>query len=473
MDSQNTTTLRCPYCWNELPKQIEHVEAFPHPFLRSQDNFFKRFDCIIRPPNTIERESTCLNCGKKFSITFFTKIPGKNEPQQIFNICKGKKEKSKVKPVFEKFLLWFFTKTKLLFNNLFRYDVYESSQTIFNFIAAFALLFFPFFIYLIVKTHVNPISNLSSFDSFLFISILFAAFLLTKLKELIENYDSKLNILNLQYGLNENYKNSRWGKAFEECYLREPTNEYIRIPLTNKVFSRPMLMGLTASIPYLIFKFAIIEGNLQQNSNYPLLTSISIIPYYLLLFFILGYSFSYSIIGSPVIRIIARHIDLKVDLFDKKDSYQELGDLLEKSMMIFVLISILFSIFIYAAYDSKILTFNFKNIFDFMVTLSLLFSIFVLFSWSWLSSLIDLKDKYQKVKHDNLLFLKERLQLIETKVDKNSDDVIEINKLLFQINRILSKPNWPIDKPVLLSLLPFVSPALIMTTIIRQMGGFS
>ncbi len=169
MDSQNTTTLRCPYCWNELPKQIQHVEAFPHPFLRSQDNLFRRIHPIIRPRNTIEKEIHCLNCGNKFSITFFTEIPENIESKIIFNICHNSEDARKIKPIFENFLRFFFTKTKKIVNLLFGYEVYESTQTIFDFIAAFILLFLPFFFYLCVKNPNYPFSDLSSLDGFLIV----------------------------------------------------------------------------------------------------------------------------------------------------------------------------------------------------------------------------------------------------------------------------------------------------------------
>ncbi len=172
-----------------------------------------------------------------------------------------------------------------------------------------------------------------------------------------------------------------------------------------------------------------------------------------------------------MIRVIARDIDLKIDLFDRKDSYQELGDLLEKSMMIFVVLTIILSTLIYGMYYSKIITFNFGNIHDFLVTIFLILFIFGVFSWLWLSSLIDLKDKYQRVKRDYLTSFKIQLEQLETKLEKNSDDIIRMNKLLFQINHILSKPSWPLERPILLTILPLMSPALAIIAIIRQIGG--
>lgn len=470
MDSPDSL-LRCPYCWCELPKQIKHVEAFPHPFLRSQDNLFRQLHNIIRPRNTIEKEKICMNCGNKFSITFFTEIPDNIESKRIFDICHKVEENPKIKPIFENFLRIFFTKTKNCVNFLFGYEVYESSQTIFNFVAAFFLLFLPFFFYLFIKNPSNPLSNLSNFDWFLLIIILLTAVLLIELKTLIENNDLKLNLSTLRYGLDEKYVKSRWGKAFEECYLRGPTNEYIHIPFTNKLLSRPMFVGLLTPIPYLIYKIGIVEMILQQNPDYSLISSISIIPFYFVFFFIIGYSLSYSTIASPVIRVIARDIKLKIDLYDREDSYQILGELLGKSIMIFILITVIIATLIYGMYYSKSIGFNFSNIYEFGITLAWIILIWGITSWLWLSSLVDLKDKYQNVKEDYLISFKRQLRSIESKVEKSSDDIILINTLLFQIERILLKPTWPIKKPILLIIPPLVSPAILIFTKLREMGG--
>jgi hypothetical protein len=471
MELNDSPILRCPYCWGELPKQIKHVAAFPHPLLRSQDKLYQRIHNIIRPRSSIERESSCNNCGKKFSITFFTKIPDDIESKKIYNICNEIKENKELKPWFENFLQRFFNKFKNAINWIFGYKIYESSQAIFNYIAAFVLICLPFTFYLFIKTRPIFLAQLSRFDFFLFCCVFVAAFLVTQLMELIEWNNAKLNLSTLHYGLHENYINSKWGKAFEECYLQAPTNEYISI-VKNLKISRPMLVGLLAPLVYLVYKSAFIIGN-YHNPNYPMLISISIIPFYLMLFFIMGYSLSYSIIGSPVVRVIAREINLKIDLFKKTDSYQELGELLEKSMMVFISILIIFSIITYGMYDSKIMTFNFKDIVEFMIFVTFIFLVFGFFSWIWVSSLIDLKDKYQNVKDQCLIYYKKQLDQIEFKEEKCADDIVRLHTLLFKINRILTKPIWPLERPILLSLLPFLSTGITIVAIMRQMGGFN
>jgi hypothetical protein len=289
--------------------------------------------------------------------------------------------------------------------------------------------------------------------------------------ELIDANNSKLNLSTLNYGLHKDYVKSRWGNAFEECYLRRPTNEYIQIIFKIKI-SRPMMVGLFAPFIYFIYKFAFIYGNIN-NPTYPMFISLSIIPFYIVLFFIMGYSLSYSIIGSPVFRVIARDINLKIDLFEKIDSYQELGKILGKSMMVYASVIIIFSIVIFGMYDSKIMTFNFSNIVEFMFFIAYVFLGFGIFSWIWISALIDLKDKYQNVKNQCLNHYKTQLQQIESKEQKKEEDLFKIQTILFKLNRLYSKPIWPLEGPFILSLLPSLSIVITIFSIMRYVIGIN
>lgn len=465
--SPPNSLLHCPYCWNELPKQPINIGAFPHPFLRSKDRLYRRLHNIIRPESTIENETKCMNCGKKFSITLFKKIPTSSQSRQIYDICCGKQDIKYIIPLFERFLKFFFDRSNKIVSQLFHCEVFESTQKICNFIIVWFLLLLMLALPLALNTHMNPMKDLSILDLYLILVTILTAILVLHLYDLIESYKSTLNISTLKFGLHENYATSNWGKTFEYCYLKAPTNEYLGT--SNHLFSRPMMVGLIASAPYLIYKFAFVIGNLSNNPHYPVFASMAIIPFYFVTFFIIGYSLSYSIIGSPVTKIIAREIDLKIDLLDEKDSYQELGALLEKSGIIFLLITSIFSVIILGMYASGSITFNFSSIYERLILFSLLSIIFFIMSWLWISSLLDLKDKYTDVKDQYCKSLRKEYQLIACDVTTKSNDIIRMMDISRQIDHIHSKPKWPVERPYLLSILPLISPIIAILTVIQKL----
>lgn len=464
MESHNSTEVRCPYCWNIQNIQKSSIVAFPHPFLKTHDKYIQSIYRFIRPRDTINDDVTCNTCSKKFSITFFTKNPINERSKTIFNICLGQKNLKFGKPLFERFLESYFTFVK---KRVFDYEVYTTTIKATYFFAAVGLYLLLSLPYLIMKYLNLHRMIFSTFDFFIFLIIVFSGLMLTYLFTLIEENSSKLSIKKMNLGLHQEYNDSNWAVAFNEAYLKGLSLEYIHIPVINKSISRPMLVGLISPFIYIIYKYAIISSQ-WNNPNYPLLESISIIPFWLFIFFSICYSFSYSISSTTAIRIIIRNLKPKINFFAKKDSYQELGDLWENSIMIFIVISIIISLIVFGLNSSQKSMFNFANLSEFFIMIFWLLVILIITSWIWLSSFFDLRDKYQITKDECTISLKEKIQRIKNKSQNTPNDSIRVDILLFKLNLLSIKPQWPINRPVLFLVLPLLSPLILVISKIRE-----
>ena len=93
---------------------------------------------------------------------------------------------------------------------------------------------------------------------------------------------------------------------------------------------------------------------------------------------------------------------MKLNACTEKDSYQELGELWEQSIMIFILVPIIFSLIILGLNSANPSTLNFANLTEFFILLVWLLFMLFFTSWIWISPFLDLKDKYQIAKNENL-----------------------------------------------------------------------
>jgi len=432
-----------------------HLTSFPHPFLRSLDDYTRRIYPFIKLKDGLEKENICPNCGKKFSIFLFKQVPKDQQSKRIFDICNGEVRTEKNKPLFEKFLKWFFIRfEKIIFN----YKIFPTTQSILTILSAFILLGIPYCFYLLINGLVYSQLIWSPFDNDIIIIFFLTSLVLIFLFNLIKENDSKLSLNNLDLGLHDNYKRSNWGIAFNESFLKGLAYKSTNIPLINKSIFRPTFSGLTLDAMYLLYKISYLI--FVPSSDYSKIVSVSLIPFWLLVFFIIGYSVNYSISSSDAIRIIIRELNLKVRSCTEKDNYLELGELWELSIMIFIVITfILFTLIV--SLNHLII---FINITQFILVIGNLLFIMLLMGWIWIASFIELRDKYQIEKNDELTNLKNNLEMIKNKTDLTIQDSIESTIIISKINSILSKPSWPIRQPYLLLLLPLISPILLVLT---------
>jgi|GEM_PF-6921189 len=469
MNNSSSTDIRCPYCWSEQNKQPVHIAAFPHPFLKNQDDYVRSKYRFIRPQSNLDREIICKSCERKFSLLLFKNEPTNQQSKKIFSICKGDIEILKNRPLFEIFLDRFFNRFA---KGVFNYEIYPTTQSIGNFLAAFGLMFLFLFPYLIMNTANHNKLLLTTFDYYIILITVLSSFLLTFLYNLIKENDNKLSIKKLDFGIHPEYKKSKWGIAFDESFLKGLTYEFVTIPLINRSISRPTYVGLFSWIIYLIYKCIMIIGISKNDPTYSIAQSISIIPFWLLVFFVISYSLSYSMTSSQAIRIIIRDLNLKLSVCTDKDSYQELGELWEQSIMIFILFPIIITSIIIGLNSSNPSSIQFADFNEFFIL-----SIYVLFllffvSWIWVSSFIDLKDKYQIAKNEELTILHEKLDRIRKLPNLSSNDCVEASIILSKIGNLLSKSQWPIRQPYLLIGLPLISPLFLIISKVGSLFQF-
>jgi hypothetical protein len=208
MLSLPSNEIRCPYCWSEQNKQVSHIAAYPHPFLRTQDDYVRSIYRFIKQKDGIEKENVCINCGKIFSIIFFKENPQNEQSKRIFDICNGVIKPEKYKPLFEKFVKNFFNFVE---KNLFTYKIYPSTQSLCIFLAAFGLLVLFYSPYFFTNIANHGKLFLTTFDYYVILILVLSSFLLTFLFNLIKENDTKLSVKKLDFGLHGEYKKSNWG----------------------------------------------------------------------------------------------------------------------------------------------------------------------------------------------------------------------------------------------------------------------